>query len=233
MSSGNAGTAGEKEKQCGSSALELISKAPLEHPALLKYLSGRGINLDIARKYVPQIDFKAPQSSGTYFGVVNPAGEGFEVRNALFKGFVGTGKVPVLHKGINQAKLMVFEGFIDFLSYLSMKNLNMPDGDALVLNSTAFKTRTLPYVTDPRYGEIQLFLDNDDAGNAVTAFICNAECSGTISDMRQHYATHVDLNDWHTGRKLSYSFLFFTCKKIIRKKNFTQHRDHPVLFKYV
>ena len=113
-----AGAAGEKENQNGSSALELISKAPLEHPALLKYLSGRGINLDIARQYVSQIDFKTPQSGGTYFGVGLP------------------------------------------------------------------------------------FLDNDEAGNGVTAFICDADCSGEISDMRQHYATHVDLNDWHTGRKL-------------------------------
>ncbi len=199
---GNDGSAGEKEKQGGSSALELSSKAPLEHPALLKYLTGRGINLDIAREYVSQIDFKAPQSGGTYFGVGYPAGDGFEVRNALFKGFVGAGKAPTLHKGVNHTKLMVFEGFIDFLSYLSMKNLNVPDGDALVLNSTAFKARALPYVTNPQYEEIQLFLDNDDAGNAVTVFICDTECSGTISDMRQHYATHVDLNDWHTGRKL-------------------------------
>mgnify|MGYP000135563256 FL=1 len=199
---GTVGSAGEKEKQSGCSALELISKAPLEHPALLKYLIGRGINLDIAREYVSQIDFKAPQSGGTYFGVGYPAGGGFEVRNALFKGFVGSGKAPNLHKGKNQTKLMVFEGFIDFLSYLSMKNLDVPDGDALVLNSTAFKARALPYVINPQYEEIQLFLDNDEAGNAVTAFICDAECSGTISDMRQHYATHVDLNDWHTGRKL-------------------------------
>jgi len=199
---GNVGSAGEKEKQRSGKAFELVSKGPLEHPALLKYLSGRGIDLGIARLYVSQIDFKPPQSSGSYFGVGYPAGDGFEVRNALFKGFVGTGKVPTLHEGTNCAKLMVFEGFIDFLSYLSMKNLDLPDGDALVLNSTAFKARALPYVIDPRYEEIQLFLDNDDAGSAVTAFIFAADCVGSVSDMRQHYATHVDLNDWHTGQKL-------------------------------
>lgn len=200
--SGNHESAGEKEKQGGGKALELISKSPLEHPALLKYLSGRGINLNIARRYTSQIEFKAPQSGGTYFGVGYPAGEGFEARNALFKGFVGIGKAPTLHKGANPAKLMVFEGFIDFLSYLSMKNLEVPDGDALVLNSTAFKAKAIPHVTKAQYEEIQLFLDNDDAGDLVTAFICETDCPGTISDMRQHYATHVDLNDWHTGRKV-------------------------------
>ena len=191
-----------QEKQGSGKAFELVSKSPLTHPALLKYLSERGIDLDVVRKYVSQINFKPPQGGGTYFGVGYPAGGRFELRNALFKGFVETGKTPTLHKGANSAKLMVFEGFIDFLSYLSMKNLDAPDGDALVLNSTALKARVLPYVTDPRYEEIQLFLDNDDAGNVVTAFICAADCSGTISDMREHYASHVDLNDWHTGRKL-------------------------------
>ena len=131
-----------------------------------------------------------------------PAGEGFEACNALFKGFVGIGKAPNFHKGTQSNKLLVFEGFIDFLSYLTMKSQKRAEGDVLVLNSTAFKARALPYVTNPQYEEIQLFLDNDDAGSAVTKFICEADCTGTVSDMRQHYATHADLNDWHTGRKL-------------------------------
>ena len=198
----NHASASEKEKHGSGKAFELVSTSALEHPALLNYLSGRGINLNIARQYASQIDFRAPQSNGTYFGVGYPAGEGFEVRNALFKGFVGTGKAPTLHKGQNAAKLLVFEGFIDFLSYLSMKDLETLDCDALVLNSTAFKSKALPYVTDSKYEEIQLFLDNDQAGDLTTAFFCDAKGSGTISDMRQHYATHADLNDWHTDRKL-------------------------------
>ena len=59
--------AGEKEK---SQALELVGQGPLKHPALLQYLSKRGINHDVARKYLSQIDFKAPQARGSYFGIV-------------------------------------------------------------------------------------------------------------------------------------------------------------------
>ena len=131
-----------------------------------------------------------------------PAGDGFEARNALFKGFVGIGKNVMFHKGTNQTKLMIFEGFTDFLSYLTMKNLNEPDGDTLVLNSTALKTRALPYIENPQYEGIQLFLDNDEPGNICAAYFLDAAKTENIADMRTHYLKHNDLNEWHCDRKL-------------------------------
>ena len=44
---------------------------------------------------------------------------------------------------------MIFEGFADFLSYLTMKNLNELDCDILGFNSTALKIRALPYLHNP------------------------------------------------------------------------------------
>ncbi|MFV0292884.1 MAG: hypothetical protein ACK5II_06575, partial [Paracoccus sp. (in: a-proteobacteria)] len=107
---------GEKEK---SGAFELVAAKPLQHPALLQYLTKRGIDHDIACKYLSQIEFKAPQSAGTYFALGYPAGDGFEARNALFKGFVGTGKAVSFHDKPGSTRLQVFEGFMDLLSYLS------------------------------------------------------------------------------------------------------------------
>jgi len=104
------------------------------------------------------------------------------------------------HKGTSQSKLMIFEGFTDFLSYLTMKNLIEPDGDTLVLNSTALKTRALPYLTNPQYREIQLFLDNDEPGNICTAYFLSATKSVNMTDMRTHYPKHNDLNEWHCDR---------------------------------
>jgi len=129
-----------------------------------------------------------------------PAGDGFEARNALFKGFVGIGKNVTFHKGTNQTKLMIFEGFTDFLSYLTMKNLNEPDGNTLVLNSTALKTRALPYIENPQYQEIQLFLDNDEPGNVCAAYFLDIAKTANIADMRSHYPEHNDLNEWHCDR---------------------------------
>tara|TARA_R100001369_G_scaffold20035_1_gene36463 strand:+ start:899 stop:1843 length:945 start_codon:yes stop_codon:yes gene_type:complete len=190
---------GEKEK---SWAFELVTQGPLQHPALLQYLTKRGINHEVARKYLSQIDFKAPHSAGKYFSLGYPSGDGFEARNALFKGFVGTGKAVTFHDKPGASVLQVFEGFMDFLSYLSKDEAVQPIGAVLVLNTTNLWRRALPYINDPRFGEVRLYLDNDAAGEATTrALFENAQNVSRLADMRSYYSDYEDLNAWLLGRK--------------------------------
>lgn len=190
---------GEKEK---SWAFELLSQRPLRHPALLQYLSKRGIDHEVARAYLREIDFKAPQSAGNYFALGYPSGDGFEARNALFKGFVGTGKNISFHDKPGASRLQVFEGFMDFLSYLSKDKPTQPVGAVLVLNTTKFWPRALPYLNDPRFEEIRLYLDNDTAGDAATRKLFETvDDSSKLADMRSYYAGYEDLNAWLLGRK--------------------------------
>ncbi|MGH1447707.1 MAG: toprim domain-containing protein [Cognatishimia sp.] len=190
---------GEKEK---TRAFELVSQGPLEHPALLQYLTKRGIDHDIARAYVRQIDFKAPQSAGNYFALGYPSGDGFEARNALFKGVVGTGKSVTFHDNPSRPLLQVFESFMDFLSYLSVDRPTQPAGAVLVLNSTNLWQRALPYINDPRFREVRLYLDNDDAGDAATRKLFeNADDRSRLADMRSYYEGYEDLNAWLLGEK--------------------------------
>lgn len=192
--------AGEKEK---SWAFELVSSGPLQHPALLQYLTKRGIDHDIAREYLSQIDFKPPHSAGKYFALGYPSGDGFEARNALFKGFVGTGKSVTFHDKPGTTLLRVFEGFMDFLSYLSAGPVREASGAVLVLNSTNLWIKALPYVNDPRFEEVRLYLDNDDAGSAASRKLFeNALDASKLSDMRSNYADYEDLNAWLLGEKL-------------------------------
>ena len=88
---------------------------------MLQYLQKHKIDTDIVLKYLSQIDFTPPQGAGSYFALAIPAGKGFEARYGLFKGFVEIGKNVTFYKGSNQAKLIIFEDFTDFLSYLTMK----------------------------------------------------------------------------------------------------------------
>lgn len=193
------GLEGEKEK---SWAFELVSKGPLKHPALLQYLTKRGIDHDIARVYLSQVDFKAPQGGGTYFALGYPAGDGFEARNALFKGFVGNGKAVTFHDKQDTRLLQVFEGFMDFLSYLSKDQPTQPAGAVLVLNTTNLWRRALPYINDPRFDEVRLYLDNDDAGSAATRKLFeNALDATKLADMRSYYSGYEDLNAWLLGQK--------------------------------
>lgn len=190
-------TAGEKKK---NGPLELISTSPLTHPALLQYLSLRKIDHGIARKYLSQIDFKRPESDGTYFGIGYPAGDGFELRNALFKGFVGTGKNVTYHGKENASVIKVFEGFMDFLSYLS-SGATLDDNHAyIVLNSTNIWRRAVSYLEAESCKEVRLYLDNDEAGDAATKhFMQSMRSNQTVTDMRSHYAGFEDLNAWHTN----------------------------------
>lgn len=190
---------GEKEK---SWAFKLVSQKPLQHPALLQYLTKRGIDHDIAREYLSQIEFNAPQSAGKYFALGYPSGDGFEARNALFKGFVGTGKAVTFHDKLGAQVLQVFEGFMDFLSYLSKDSGTQPVGAVLVLNTTNLWQRALPYINEPRFTEVRLYLDNDDAGEAATRKLFeNVPDSTKLADMRSYYAGYEDLNAWLLGRK--------------------------------
>lgn len=195
----NQAAEGEKEK---TGAFELITQGPLRHPALLQYLTKRGIDHDIAREYLREIEFKGPQSAGKYFALGYPSGDGFEARNALFKGFVGTGKAVTFQDKLGAVRLQVFEGFMDFLSYLSKDKPMQPVGAVLILNTTNLWPRALPFLNDPRFEEVRLYLDNDAAGDAATRKLFeNADDSSKLADMRIYYAGYEDLNAWLLGRK--------------------------------
>lgn len=186
-------SAGEKEKH---GPLELTKASPLTHPALLQYLTKRRIDHKIASQYVSQIDFKGPQGHGTYFALGFPSGGGYEARNALFKGFVGTNKTISFIDQPESCKLVVFEGFMDFLSYLSHRKNPDPEASVLILNSTNLWRHALPHIENPRFEEIDLFLDNGSAGDVVTVHFQNIETPAKIADMRKHYSDYDDLNAW-------------------------------------
>jgi hypothetical protein len=189
----NSDSAGEKER---SGSLELIQAKPLNHPALLQYLAKRKIDHKIAAEYVSQIDFKGPQGRGTYFALGFPSGGGYEARNALFKGFVGTEKTISFIDQLESRKLLVFEGFMDFLSFLTIRKNPNPECAVLVLNSTNLWRHALPHIQDKRFDEIELFLDNDTAGDAVVKQFAESERTAKIKDMRGSYNGFDDLNAW-------------------------------------
>jgi hypothetical protein len=60
----------------------------------------------------------------------------------------------------------------------------------------------LPYINDPRFAEVRLYLDNDDAGSAASRKLFeHAQDAAKLVDMRSYYAGYEDLNAWLLGRK--------------------------------
>ena len=100
-------SASEKEKQ--SSHHEIISVGDLRNPSLIQYLKDRSIDLDISAEYLQEICFKQHGKDRQYFAIAWKNGEGFDVRNKYFKGFVGTGKTISTIEGTEPESWLIFE----------------------------------------------------------------------------------------------------------------------------
>ena len=186
----------EKEK-VGSSAFKLISEGPLKHPALLQYLETRKIPRALAETYLKQIVFSPADGSKRFFALGWKNGSGYEARNALFKGFVGTGKDITYLKHPQSSLCAVFEGFFDFLSDLAHHHLKEADCSVIVLNSGALRGHALSPILADGYTKLHLFLDNDPSGNEATSYFQELFGSLDVRDMRSLYQGFKDFNEMH------------------------------------
>jgi hypothetical protein len=120
--------------------LEIV---PLSSPALLSYLQGRGINLELAKRECSEARYT--HNGKRYFAIAFPNGSGgFEVRNPYFKGCIAPKEIShIRQSGKARTACYVFEGFMDYLSFLTLRQESCPnypelDGqDYIVLNSVS------------------------------------------------------------------------------------------------
>ena len=181
------------------SRLTILSDRELTHPALLGYLTGRGIYPAIARTYCREVRYTIGGKEYFAIGFRNDAG-GWELRNPRFKGSSTPKNITTLDNGSDTA--MVFEGFIDFLSYLSLKANPTPAIDTTVLNSVTNLQKAVPFLA--RHSVIHAFLDNDDAGRKVLARLEESLPSSEVIDQSVFYRDHKDLNEyWQEKRNLA------------------------------
>lgn len=171
----------------------------LSSPALLSYLQERGINIELAKRECKELHFDCKGKSYFAIGFPNMAG-GYEVRNRHFKGCVAPKDITHIRQQGEQPNVCyLFEGFMDYLSFLTMRVNNNPqqprltEQDYMVLNSVSNLARAENILET--YARIGSFLDNDTAGQ--TAFkSLQARFGERLQDMSQHYQGHKDLNDY-------------------------------------
>lgn len=167
---------------------ENVKVSRLSSPALLKYLSDRGIPRDIAQRYCIQVNYQLHGKDFYAIGFENNA-HGYELRNPFFKGSYPPKHITRIANG--NSRCNVFEGFIDFLS---AERLGYNDGnDSVVLNSVANIGKAIPALAE--YPLILCYLDNDTAGRAAVA-ILRREFGDRVSDKSALYPDHKDLNDY-------------------------------------
>lgn len=175
--------------------LRILSNSLLQHPALLGYLKGRGINPAIAAEHCREIHYAVEEKTYFAIGFRNDAG-GWELRNALFKGSSTPKNITTIDNG--SGTIMVFEGFMDFLSYLSLKGNAYPTCDTAVLNSIVNLPKVLPFLE--RHAVIHTFLDNDEAGRKATAEIIRRCSRGHVVE-QAFYRDYKDVNEYLKSRQ--------------------------------
>ena len=181
-------------------ARRLIEISDTLPPHLQEYLSReRCIDLEKSMPFLKCITYEVRGRCYQAIGFANLSG-GYELRNnKTFKGTIAPKDITPIFtdKIINQIQpTCVFEGFMDFLSFLSMKE--EVTSACLVLNSVSNTAKAIRYMNAQGISSIRTFLDNDDAGRrAVQDFI---KAGFHVEDMNIHYKDFKDLNDFHVSR---------------------------------
>jgi hypothetical protein len=93
-------------------------------------------------------------------GFKNHAG-GYELRNEKFKASSSPKDITLIKN--NAEKLIVFEGFFNFLSYQAIhQKQEQPNTNFLILNSVSFFQKSLPLMQSHKF--VHLYLDCDTTG---------------------------------------------------------------------
>ena len=179
-----------------SEARRLIEISDTLPPHLQDYLTKeRCINLEKAMPFLKCISYEVRSRLYQAIGFANLSG-GYELRdNKTFKGTIAPKDITPIFTD-RAEPVCIFEGFMDFLSFLSMKE--EITNHCLVMNSVSNVARTIRYLNDRHLTNIRAFLDNDEAGRrAVQDFI---KAGFHVEDMNIHYKDFKDLNDFHVSR---------------------------------
>ena len=175
---------------------KLISISGTLPPHLQEYLTKvRCIDLEKAKPFLKSISYDVRGRCYQAIGFANLSG-GYELRDdKTFKGTIAPKDITPIFTD-RAEPVCIFEGFMDFLSFLSMKE--EITNHCLVMNSVSNVARTIRYLNDRHLTHIRAFLDNDEAGRrAVQDFI---KAGFHVEDMNIHYQDFKDLNEYHVSR---------------------------------
>ena len=184
----------------GHSGISNMRVEELTSPRLLEYLESRGIPASIGPRYCKEAHYTVRDRE--YYGVafMNILG-GMEIRNRFFKGCHGV-KAPTVvsvEKTKRTSCCCVFEGFMDFLSYMVLEEKGATDivqlfpYDCIILNSTSIIQRAIPFIGV--YSIAYCYLDNDFAGKQALDTL-DLLMPGRIFEMSSRFSPYNDLNDY-------------------------------------
>jgi DNA primase len=178
---------------------------PITHSKLTAYINERMINVDLANRYCREVRYRNRDNVYFAVGFRNDKG-GYELNSPPdFKGCIPPKEITTFRN--EKESCLVFEGFWDFLSYLTIQKIEKTKHDVAVLNSTANVQKAMNFLKS--HQEIYTYLDNDEGGQKATELI-KSFCQN-INNRSERYAGFKDLNDFLRNKPIQ--------KPEVQKKN--------------
>lgn len=176
----------------------IIKVKSLENQALLNYLKSRCIKIEVAKKYCQEIYYE--MNGKNYFAICFKNDfDGFEIRNKYFKGCLGKKESTIIKRKKECNNAYIFEGFFDFLSFLSLDFKDEKEGDFIILNSVSLVDRLDEVLNN--YSCVFAFLDNDNSGKLGLEKLRSK--SEKVIDRSLEYKDFEDLNAYLMNKKRS------------------------------
>ena len=185
------------QQETYSSNIEIKHLQPLQNRALLQYLQSRKITPAKAANYVQECYYNAyPGQTKPFFALCwQNIKQGYELHNAKRKKYISGHGAPTIIKGTT-ASANIFESMTDFFSALEHYRTTKPAGTCIVLNSVSNLETIIN--TLEQYQQINLFLDNDNAGNQAAETIKHTHPK--VKDYSKIiYPDHKDFNEFLTA----------------------------------
>ena len=185
----------QRENVTASGTRRLICLSDTLPPHLQEYLKKECcIDLEKAKPFLKCISYEVRGRRHEAIGFANSSG-GYELRDdKTFKGTIAPKDITPIFEDKAQP-VCLFEGFMDFLSFLSMKG--EVTNQYLVMNSVSNVARSIHYLNKRNITSVRAFLDNDDAGRKAVQEFVNAGFK--VEDMTVYYRDFKDLNEYHVS----------------------------------
>ena len=180
-----------KDLHTASEGIQIVKASDIHSAALKSYLYDRNINIEIASRYLQEVNFMSKGINYYALGFQNNSG-GFELRSRHFKGSSAPKDLTFFNNG--SSEVLVFEGVFDFLTLCTIRKAKQLTGNVLILNSASFFRKSIPLVQ--QHSVAKLYLDNDNTGCKITDLALRIERTMCI-DERPQYRAYKDLNEMH------------------------------------
>ena len=175
--------------------IQITKIQSVNHKKIIAWIRERKINLDLANLYCKEIHYRNRNKQYFSIGFRNNKG-GYELNSPpSFKSCIPPKEITTFRNGNDTC--LVFEGFWDFLSYLTIRKIERTKNDVAVLNSVANVQKAMDFLKSHK--EIYTYLDNDESGRKATGLIKSA--NATVYNQSTQFTEYKDLNDYLRGKK--------------------------------